>query len=133
MALIATHNGRKFGVGDKVRVVQKLQDADKKREQAFEGMVIAIKGREENKTFTVRRIGVQKVGVERIFPLESPTIVKIEVVKKGTEGVNRAKLYYTRGKSAKEIDKIYARSARKGKKTKRKRKKKTTRKKKASG
>ncbi len=113
MALFAKHKDTKFGVGDTVRVLQKIKEGDKERTQAFEGMVIGIKGREENKSFTVRRIGAQQIGVERIFPLEVPTIEKVEVVRKGTKGVRRAKLYYTREKSRRNVEEIYSRTARK--------------------
>ena len=113
MALFPIHKDTKFGVGDTVRVLQKIKEGDKERTQAFEGMVIGIKGREENKSFTVRRIGAQQIGVERIFPLEVPTIEKVEVVRKGTKGVRRAKLYYTREKSRRNVEEIYSRTARK--------------------
>jgi large subunit ribosomal protein L19 len=116
MALIVTHNKTEFGVGDTVRVTQKITEGDKSRSQVFEGIVMGIKGREENKTFIVRRIGAQQIGIERIFPLTSPTIEKIEVVRNGTKGVRHAKLFYTRDKSRKEIEKIYSRAARKSKK-----------------
>jgi len=119
MALKATHiqassKGKQtkttFGVGDTIRVFTKIKEGEKTRQQAFEGIVIKIKGRDVSKTFTVRRIGAQQIGVERIIPLASPTIEKIEVVKKGLRGVRRAKLYYIREKARKEIDAIYARS-----------------------
>ena len=112
MALFAKHNETKFGVGDTVRVLQKVKEGDKDRTQAFEGMVIGIKGRDENISFTVRKIGAQQIGIERIFPLKTPTIESVVIVKKGTKGVRRAKLYYTREKSKKEIDEIYARTTR---------------------
>jgi len=75
-------------------------------------MVLGIKGEGDRKTFTVRRVGEAGIGIERIFPISLPTIEKIEVVKKGTRGVKQAKLYYTREKSTKEIDKIYSRAKR---------------------
>lgn len=110
MALTAKHKEIEFGIGDRIRVIQKVKEGGKDRLQAFEGIVIRIKGREINKSFTVRRIGIQQVGIERIFPLASPMIEEIEIVKKGTRGVRRAKLYYIRGKSRREIEKIYSRS-----------------------
>lgn len=114
MALKAQHKDKVFGVGDRVKVFQRVKEGDKIRLQAFEGRVIAIKGKESEKTITVRRIGLQKVGIERIFPLSSPAYERIEVVREGLSGVRHAKLYYTRGKSHREIEKIYARAARKG-------------------
>ena len=110
MALKAIHNKVDFGVGDKIKVYQKITEGEKRRTQAFEGIVIAIKNRGENKSFTVRKMGVQAVGIERIFPLSSPLLGKIEVVKKGTRGVRRSKLYYIRNKSSQEIDKIFSRA-----------------------
>ncbi len=113
MALVAIHNKSQFGVGDQVRVVQKIKEDNKSRLASFDGMVIGIKGREENKSFTVRKIGVGGIGIERIFPLAAPNIEKVEVVKKGKRGVRHAKLYYTRDKSKSEIEKIYSRATKK--------------------
>lgn len=111
MALRATVKDTSFGVGDRVRVVLRIADGDKTRESAFEGMVLKIKGRDNGKTFTVRKISDANVGVERIFPLDLPTIEKVVVVKKGTEGVRRSKLYFTRHKSPTEIEAIYKKAA----------------------
>ncbi len=111
MALKITLKDVKFGIGDKIRVVQRIKDGDKFREAAFEGMVLGIKGREPGKTFTVRKIAEGNIGVERIFPANLPSIDKIIVVKHGTEGAKRAKLYYTRTKSTTDVDMIYKRSA----------------------
>jgi large subunit ribosomal protein L19 len=83
-----------FSVGDKVKVYQKIQEGDKIRTQPFEGIVISIKGSGENKMFTVRKIAADGIGVERIWPLNSPWIEKIKVLRKGK--VRRAKLYYLR-------------------------------------
>jgi len=83
-----------FSVGDKIKVFQKIQEGDKIRIQPFEGIVIAIKGKGENKMFTVRKIAADRIGVERIWPLNSPWIEKIDIIKKGK--VRRAKLYYLR-------------------------------------
>jgi len=110
MAITAKHKEQDFGVGDKVKVWQRIKEQDKERLQAFDGMVIKIRGEGINKSFTVRRIGAAQVGIERTFPLQSPVIQKIEVVRKGTRGVRRAKLYYIRGKSKREIEKIYTRA-----------------------
>lgn len=87
--------------GDTVRVWSKVEEKGKTRLQAFEGLVLARKhGAEPGATFTVRRVA-SGVGVERIFPLYSPTIDKIELIKKSK--TRRSKLYYIREKAAKEI------------------------------
>lgn len=87
--------------GDTVKVWQKIQEKGKTRLQAFEGLVLARKhGTEAGATFTVRRVA-SGVGVEKIFPLYSPIVDKIEVVKRSQ--VRRAKLYHIREKAAKEV------------------------------
>ncbi len=111
MALKISLKDVEFGVGDKVRVVQRIKEGDKTREAAFEGMVIGIKGREPGKTFTVRKIAEGNVGVERIFPVLLPSIEKVVVVTRGVEGVRRAKLYFTRKKAPTEVDMIYKKAA----------------------
>lgn len=86
--------------GDSVRVLQKIREGEKERVQPFEGLVIARKhGRGISATITVRKAS-GGIGVERIFPVHSPTIQKISVLKRSR--VRRAKLYYIRGKAAKE-------------------------------
>ena len=87
-----------FRVGDTVRVWVKVVEGTHERLQAFEGAVIARKNGGIRETFTVRRISYS-IGVERTFPLHSPKIARIEVVKRGV--VRRAKLYYLKGKTAK--------------------------------
>ncbi|MBQ8430752.1 MAG: 50S ribosomal protein L19 [Clostridia bacterium] len=90
-----------FNVGDTVKVYVKVVEGDKERIQAYEGVCIAKKGSGIRENFTVRRVSFG-IGVERTFPLHSPRIDKIEVVRKGR--VRRAKLYYLRdrqGKAAK--------------------------------
>lgn len=82
-------------IGDTLRVYSKVVEGEKTRTQAFEGVLLRIKGRGENKTFTVRRIGTGGIGVERTWPLNSNSLVKIEVKKKATK-VRRSKLYYLR-------------------------------------
>jgi large subunit ribosomal protein L19 len=87
--------------GDTVRVWQKIEEKGKTRTQAFEGMVLARKhGSEPGATFTVRRVS-GGYGIEKIFPLYSPAIDKIEIVKRAK--VRRAKLYHIRDKAAREI------------------------------
>ena len=83
-----------FRPGDTVRVHVKVVEAGRERVQPFEGIVIKIRGSGTGKTFTVRRIGAAGVGVERIFPVHSPVVEKIEVLRKGK--VRKAKLYYLR-------------------------------------
>jgi large subunit ribosomal protein L19 len=90
-----------FRPGDTVRVHQKIKEAEKERTQIFEGVVIKIKHGGPRTTFTVRKLSYG-VGVEKIFPLHSPIIEKIELKQKGS--VRRSKLYYLRdrvGKAAK--------------------------------
>lgn len=90
-----------FSSGDTVRVWSKIEDKGKYRLQAFEGLVLARKhGTSASATFTVRKVS-NGVGVERIFPLYSPMIDKIEVTKKAK--TRRSKLYYIRDKATKEI------------------------------
>lgn len=111
MALTAKIKDVEFGVGDRIRVHQRIKEGDKNREAIFEGMVLGISGRGDKRTFTVRRVGEAGVGVEKIFPLLLPSIEKITVVKRGVEGVKRSKLYYTRTKSPTEIEMIFKKAA----------------------
>ncbi|HQJ47121.1 MAG TPA: 50S ribosomal protein L19, partial [Ignavibacteriaceae bacterium] len=87
-----------FNPGDHIRVQVRVIEGDKERFQSFEGDVISIRGSGLSKTFTVRKMS-GGVGVERIFPLNSPKIAKVEVLKQGD--VRRAKLYYLRNLSGK--------------------------------
>lgn len=105
-------------IGDTVRVHYKLiehekvagktkrevKDETRERVQVFEGILIAIKNGQENQMITVRKIGVGAIGIERIFPIISPWIKKIEVKKLGS--VRRAKLYYLRARKGKAATKI---------------------------
>jgi large subunit ribosomal protein L19 len=96
-----------FAVGDTVRVHVKVREGEKERIQVFEGMVIARRGGSVSSSFTVRKIS-DGVGVERIFPLHSPILDKVEVTRQGR--VRRAKLYYLRerrGKSARIQEKKF--------------------------
>ena len=89
----------KFNVGDGVRVHTRVVEGDKERIQIFAGIVIGRKGRGLNETFTVRRISYGE-GVERVFPVNSPRVAKVEVEKAGKS--RRAKLNYLRGRKGKE-------------------------------
>lgn len=100
-----------FEIGDTVRVHVKVIEGEKERIQVFEGVVIARKGKKISETFTVRKISYG-VGVERIFPVHSPNVAKIDVMRKGK--VRRAKLYYLRdkkGKQAKVPEREFSRTA----------------------
>lgn len=92
-------DAKPFSVGDSVRVHTRVVEGDKERIQIFAGVVIGRKGRGMNETFTVRRISYGE-GVERVFPLHSPRIAKVEVEQQGR--VRRAKLNYLRGRKGKE-------------------------------
>jgi len=100
---VNTEARKELGIraGDTVKVTQKIQEKGKTRLQNFEGLVLSVKhGTEAGATFTVRKVA-SGVGVEKTFPLYSPMIDKIEIVKRTK--VRRAKLYYIREKAAKEI------------------------------
>ena len=93
-------NTLELKAGMKVRVWQKIKEADKERLQAFEGLVIAVKhGRCKTGTFTIRKIS-SGIGVEKVFPIHAPTIEKIEILSQAK--VRRAKLYYLRGRIGKK-------------------------------
>ena len=87
-----------FKAGDTLKVFVKIQEGDKFRIQLFEGVCISRKGSGISETFTVRKMSYQ-VGVERTFPVHSPVIAKIEVLRRGK--VRRARLFYLRGRSGK--------------------------------
>ena len=90
-----------FRAGDPVRAAVRIKEGNKERVQNFEGVCISIRGEGTGKTFNVRKIGANNIGVERIFPLYSDSIEGIEVVRRGR--VRRAKLFYLRnlrGKAA---------------------------------
>lgn len=84
-----------FVPGDIVRVHERIKEGDKSRIQVFEGTILALKGRGENKTFTVMKV-VGDVGVEKIFPIKSPNVEKVEVKAHSKKKIRRAKLYYMR-------------------------------------
>ena len=96
--LTATRPVPEFAPGDTVRVMVKVVEGERSRTQAFEGVVIARSNKGLNSNFTVRKISYGE-GVERVFPLYSPAIAEIAVVRRGD--VRRAKLYYLRGRSGK--------------------------------
>ncbi len=97
--------GTQVHVGDIIRVHQRIIEGEKERVQIFEGLVIGIHGRGEDASFTVRKIAVGGIGVEKIFPVYSPWINKVDIKKKNKK-VRRAKLTYVRSKSAKQVAQI---------------------------
>ena len=104
--ILSERNIPEFGAGDTIKVDVKIIEGDKERIQAFEGLCIARSGGGLNESFTVRKISYGE-GVERIFPIFSPKIAGITLLKRGK--VRRAKLYYLRdrrGKSARIVEKI---------------------------
>ncbi len=95
-----------FEIGDTVRVDVKIREGDRERIQAFEGTVIARKGSGVGETFTVRRVSYG-VGVERVFPLHSPNVADVKIIRRGK--IRRSKLYYLRdrvGKAAKVKERL---------------------------
>lgn len=104
MALSVKFKDQLVGIGDTIRVTQEFKEEEKKRSQIFEGVVISIKGKESGKSITVRKIATGSIGVERIWPIISPSITKVELVKQGK--VRRSKLYYLRERKGKAALKI---------------------------
>ena len=92
-------------IGDTLRVHSKVVEGTKMRIQVFEGILISLRGRGENRTFTVRKIGAGGIGVERTWPKDSTSLVKIEVKKKAGK-VRRSKLYYLRGLTGREAVRV---------------------------
>lgn len=90
-----------FRAGDTVRVHAKIKEGNRERIQLFEGVVLQLKGRGDNQTFTVRRNGASGVGIERIWPLNSHNIEKIDVVKRGH--YRRSKVFFVRELSARQL------------------------------
>ncbi len=111
MTNLITFKNTKFGVADKVKIVQKISESGKERRQIFLGTVIKINGDKDNRSFTVRRLGANMVGIEKIFPLNSTSIEDISVTKQGIKGARKAKLYFVRHKSKRQIDKLYSRNS----------------------
>jgi large subunit ribosomal protein L19 len=100
-AQLENRNVPEFRAGDTVRVAVRIKEGSKTRVQNYEGLCIAIRGQGTGRTFIVRKMGANSVGVERIFPIYSDSIESIEVLRRGR--VRRAKLFYLRelkGKAA---------------------------------
>ncbi|PHS34454.1 MAG: 50S ribosomal protein L19 [Sulfurovum sp.] len=100
-AQLENRNIPEFRAGDTLRVAVRIKEGEKTRVQNYEGLCIAIRGQGTGRTFNVRKMGANSVGIERIFPLYSDSIESIEVLRRGR--IRRAKLYYLRelkGKAA---------------------------------
>ncbi len=104
-----TYKDNTFTVGDSIQVRQLVREGDKERVQVFEGILIAVRGKEQNKSFTVRKIAAGAIGVERIWPVNSPKVVDIKL--KRTGKARRAKLYYLRGRIGKTATRLAERQA----------------------
>ncbi len=109
MSQYFTYNDQIISVGDTVRLHQRIVEEKKTRIQIFEGVVIAVRGKENGRSFVVRKIASGSIGVEKIFPVHLPSIEKIEIKRKGQ--VRRAKLYYLRDRVGKAASKIREKSA----------------------
>lgn len=108
MANSFTHQDTIVNVGDTVQVHQEITEGNKKRIQIFEGLVIAVRNSENNKSFTVRKVAVGGVGVEKIIPVMAPNTKKIVVKRQGD--VRRAKLYFLRDKVGKAASRVKEKS-----------------------
>ena len=104
MANSFLYQDQTINVGDHIEVHQKITEEGKTRIQIFAGIVIAAKGRDQNQSFTVRQIASQSVGVERIYPVNTPQIAAIKVKSRGR--VRRAKLYYLRGRVGRQATRV---------------------------
>ena len=107
---VTDRNFPEFAIGDTIEVGQTIKEGDKERVQLFEGDVIARNNNGVASTFTVRRIGANGIGVEKIFPIHTPSLSSIRLVRRGV--VRRAKLYYIRdrvGKAARVEERILTR------------------------
>ena len=99
-AQVAEKNIPEFRAGDTLRMAITIKEGDKSRVQSYEGVCIAKRGQGTGKTITVRKIGANGVGIERIFPIYSDSINEIQVIRRGR--VRRAKLYYLRDLAGKK-------------------------------
>lgn len=99
-AQIAEKNIPDFRAGDTVRLAVTIKEGDKTRVQSYEGVCIAMRGQGTGKTITVRKIGANGIGIERVFPIYSDSINEIQLVRRGR--VRRAKLFYLRDRAGKK-------------------------------
>ena len=98
-------NNKKIHIGDTIKVSSTVVEGTKTRIQIFEGIVISLSGRGENKMITVRHIGTGGIGVEKKWPLNAKSIVKFEV-KKNAKSVRRSKLYYLRDLTGQQANRV---------------------------
>ncbi len=103
MAIQFKYQDQVFSVGDTVKVNYKIKEKDKERIQAFDGIILAIQGLEDNKNFIVQKAASGDVKVERIFPINSPWIDSIKKLRSPKTKIRRAKLYYLRDSKARKI------------------------------
>ena len=103
MALKITHNKNDFFIGDTIRLGYKIKEGDKERIQAFDGMIVSIRGKAASRTFTVRKEASDKVIVERIFPVDSPWIDSIKKLRSPKKTPRRAKLNFLKNPKARKI------------------------------
>lgn len=104
MAITTKIKDTQVKVGDTIKVKHQFTVDDKTQTQTFQGIIIGIQGREVGKTFTVRKISADAIGVEKIWPVHSPNILKVTLVKAGH--TRRAKLYYLRNRLGKTALKV---------------------------
>ena len=107
MAMTTTVKNTKISIGDTVKVKQRFTVDNKPQTQSFQGLVIGIKGRKPGTSFTVRKISFDSIGVEKIWPVESPSIIKVTLIKSGN--TRRAKLNYLKKRIGKTALKVKAR------------------------
>lgn len=104
MSQFVTFKDQAVSSGDTIRISQEIIEGDKKRLQVYEGIVIAIKNRGLGKSITVRKIGSNGIGIEKIFPIALPSVKKVELKRQGQ--VRRGKLYYLRDRVGKAATRI---------------------------
>lgn len=103
MAIQFMHQDTEFHVGDTVKVNYKIKEKDKERTQAFDGIILSISGRGDNKNFLVSKSASDGIRVERIFPINSPWIESIKRLRSPKRTLRRAKLYFLRDSHARSI------------------------------
>jgi large subunit ribosomal protein L19 len=103
MSLKFIHQDQEFHIGETLKIDYKIKEKDKERIQAFDGILLAIKGRGDTKSFTIMKSASDGVRVERIFPVSSPWIAAIKKLRSPKTKIRRSKLYYLRDTKARKI------------------------------